>query len=104
MFIDSVKGAEASAVIYSISETAKLNNLSTYSYFNHLLTELPKLIDKDGNMINAKALESLLPWAEELPEICRKTPLKSGVSLFCDAWFDAYKVNEYERCQISAEN
>ena len=41
VFIDSVKGAEASEVIYSISETAKLNGLSTYHYFNHLLTELP---------------------------------------------------------------
>lgn len=37
VFIDSVKGAEASAVIYSISETAKLNSLSTYHYFNYLL-------------------------------------------------------------------
>lgn len=72
VFIDSVKGAEASAVIYSISETAKLNSLSIYNYFNHLLTELPKLIDKDGNVTNAKALEALLPWAEELPDICRK--------------------------------
>lgn len=72
VFIDSVKGAEASAIIYSISETAKLNSLSTYNYFNHLLTELPKLIDREGNVSNAKALESLLPWAEELPDICRK--------------------------------
>lgn len=72
VFIDSVKGAEASAVIYSISETAKLNSLSTYHYFNHLLTELPKLINKDGNVIHTEALESLLPWAEELPDICRK--------------------------------
>ena len=72
VFIDSVKGAEASAVIYSISETAKLNSLSTYHYFNHLLTELPKLINKEGNLIHAEALGSLLPWAEELPDICRK--------------------------------
>ncbi|MEY8335536.1 hypothetical protein AALB53_20940 [Lachnospiraceae bacterium 47-T17] len=43
-----------------------------YNYFNHLLTELPKLIDKDGNVTNAKALEALLPWAKELPDICRK--------------------------------
>lgn len=72
VFIDSVRGAEASAVIYSISETAKLNGLSTYNYFNHLLTELPKLIDRNGNVIHTEALESLLPWAEELPDICKK--------------------------------
>lgn len=45
MFHDSVKGARASAAIYSLSETAKLNNLRPYYYFKHLLTELPKLCD-----------------------------------------------------------
>lgn len=39
---DYVKGARASAVIYSLSETAKLNNLKPYHYFKYLLTELPK--------------------------------------------------------------
>lgn len=71
VLIDSVRGAKASAVIYSISETAKLNDLSTYNYFTYLLTELPKIIDQDGNM-DANALEPLLPWSKELPEICHK--------------------------------
>ena len=71
MFHDSVKGAQASAVIYSISETAKLNNLRPYYYFNYLLTELPKLCDEKGTIDTAK-LEHLLPWAPELPEECRK--------------------------------
>lgn len=71
VLFDSIKGAQSSAVIYSISETAKLNNLSTYNYFKHLLTELPKLADRDGN-IDTKALDPLLPWAKELPDICHK--------------------------------
>ena len=71
MFHDSTKGAEASAVIYSISETAKLNNLRPYYYFKHLLTELPKLCDEEGNIDTVK-LDYLLPWAEELPDECRK--------------------------------
>ena len=71
MFHDSVKGAEASAVIYSISETAKLNDLRPYYYFKHLLTELPKLCDEEGN-IDTAGLDHLLPWAEELPGECRK--------------------------------
>ena len=50
MFHDSIQGAQASAVIYSISETAKLNNLRPYYYFKHLLTELPKLCDEKGNI------------------------------------------------------
>ena len=71
MFHDSVKGARASAIIYSISETAKLNNLRPYYYFNYLLTELPRLCDEKGTIDTAK-LEHLLPWAPELPGECRK--------------------------------
>ena len=71
MFHDSIQGAQASAVIYSISETAKLNNLRPYYYFKHLLTELPKLCDEKGNIDSAK-LNHLLPWAKELPAECRK--------------------------------
>lgn len=71
MFHDSVKGARASAVIYSLSETAKLNNLRPYYYFRHLLTELPNHCDEKGNIEPAK-LDDLLPWSESLPDECRK--------------------------------
>lgn len=71
MFHNSINGAEASAAIYSISETAKLNNLRPYHYFKHLLTELPKLCDEEGN-IDPAGLDGLLPWSEELPDECRK--------------------------------
>ena len=36
MMIDTVSGAKASAVIYSLVETAKLNGLNPYYYFVHL--------------------------------------------------------------------
>ena len=42
MFHDSLKGAQVGAVIYSLSEAAKLNNLRSYHYFKYLLTELLK--------------------------------------------------------------
>lgn len=71
LFHDSVKGAEASAIIYSISETAKLNDLRPYFYFRHLLTELPKYCDNEGNIDPAK-LDDLLPWSEKIPDECRK--------------------------------
>ena len=35
--IDSIKGAQASAIVYSIVETAKANNLKPYEYLQHLL-------------------------------------------------------------------
>ena len=66
VLINSVKGAQASAIVYSISETAKLNSLNPYYYFNHLLSELPKLVDENGN-IEPQQLEPLLPWSKVLP-------------------------------------
>lgn len=71
MFHNTAKGAGASALVYSISETAKLNNLRPYYYFRHILTELPKYCDEKGN-INPAKLDQLMPWAEELPEECRE--------------------------------
>lgn len=38
VLIDSIKGATSSAIIYSLSETAKLNGLNPYYYFEHLLS------------------------------------------------------------------
>ena len=41
-FSDSVAGAKASAMIYSILQTARGNGLEPFAYMKHLLTELPK--------------------------------------------------------------
>ena len=66
--IDTVHGAKASAILYSIVETAKANDLNIYQYFKHLLTEIPKHMDDT----NLDFLTSLLPWSKELPAECRK--------------------------------
>ena len=66
--IDTVHGASASAIIYSISETAKANGLKPYEYFEYLLTEIPKHQDESST----EFLADLLPWSEKLPEYIRK--------------------------------
>lgn len=66
--IDTVNGATSSAIIYSIAETAKANQLKPYEYFEYLLTEIPKHIDDK----NSNFLEAVLPWSETLPENIRK--------------------------------
>lgn len=71
MFHNTAKGASASAMVYSISETAKLNNLRPYYYFKYILTELPKLSDERGN-IDPQKLDYLMPWSDSLPDECRK--------------------------------
>ena len=71
LFFDTENGANAGASIYSITETAKINNLHPYKYLEFILTELPKYRDSDGNIDNDK-LERLMPWSTELPDECRK--------------------------------
>ena len=66
--IDTVNGATSSAIIYSIAETAKANQLKPYEYFEYLLTEIPKHMDDKNSIF----LEEILPWSETLPENIRK--------------------------------
>jgi transposase len=68
VMIDTIAGAESSAVIYSIAETAKANQLKPYNYFEHLLTEIPKHLDDTDRTF----LEDVLPWSPNLPANCRK--------------------------------
>ena len=68
VMIDTVAGAKSSAVIYSIAETAKANNLKPYDCFEYLLTEIPKHLDDT----NRSFLDDLLPWSPNLPANCRK--------------------------------
>lgn len=76
LFHNSIKGAHSSALVYSISETAKLNNLRPYYYFKYILTELPKHCDDKGN-IDPSKLDYLMPWSESIPEECKKAERRS---------------------------
>ena len=66
--IDTINGAKTSAIIYSIAETAKANNLKPYDYFEYLLSEIPNHMDEKDNSF----LEDLLPWSSNLPKRIRK--------------------------------
>lgn len=69
MTSNTVREAQASAIIYSITETARANKLNVYCYIRHLLTELPKLSDENGN-IEQSQLEPFMPWSKDLPVDC----------------------------------
>lgn len=71
LFCKSPHGARASAIIYSIVETAKMNGLNPFYYLKYLFEELP-----NTKLTNPEALDYLLPWSEALAEECRM-PFKS---------------------------
>jgi hypothetical protein len=52
---DTVAGAQTSANLYSLIETAKANGLEPYSYLRQVFEELPKAD-------SVKAIEAFFPW------------------------------------------
>ena len=68
LFCKTPHGAKASATIYSIVVTARLNGLNPFHYLKYLLEQLP-----NTPITSDKALDHLLPWSETLPEECRST-------------------------------
>ena len=66
--IDTIHGAKSSAIIYSIVETAKANNLKPFDYVQYLLEEIPQHMDERDRAF----LKDLLPWSEKLPAGIRK--------------------------------
>jgi transposase len=57
LFSDTVKGAQASANLYSLIETAKANGLEPYTYLRRVFTWLPQAT-------NVADIEALLPWGK----------------------------------------
>jgi hypothetical protein len=63
LFSNTPRGAKASAVVYSVVETAKENDLIPFEYLRHVFEKLPNLGDGE--------LDELLPWSPSLPAACR---------------------------------
>ena len=66
LFSDTPAGARASAVIYSLVQTAKANGLEPYSWLRRVLRELLSAQSVD-------AVEALLPWNLRIADLVGKT-------------------------------
>lgn len=60
LFSDTPAGADSSAIIYSLVETAKANGINTFHYLWYLLEKLPE------TDLSAEAFERYLPWKTEV--------------------------------------
>ncbi len=63
LFMNTPRGAQASAITYSIIETAKENGLNPRAYLQYLLEELP-----NHDLTDLATWEALMPWSSQLPE------------------------------------
>jgi transposase len=59
LFANTANGAQASAMLYSLIETAKANGLTPLDYLHHLLEQIPR---------DPEDIERLLPWNIDLPK------------------------------------
>lgn len=64
LFHTSVAGAGASAVMYSMIETAKANNLNVFQYLYMVLLYMPDYKNEP------EGIEKLLPWSDFIKEHC----------------------------------
>ena len=78
LFCDTPKGAEASAIVYSLVESAKANGVEPFAYLQHVLVQLPYL----GKTHSHEELETLMPWA---PYIQQNFAMKNS-----DAYTNCY--------------
>ena len=65
LFCDSPEGAEASAISYSIAETALANGLNVFKYITYVLEKRP------NEKMSDSELEKLLTWNEEVFDLCK---------------------------------
>jgi len=62
LFSGTPKGAEASALLYSLIETAKVNELEPYAYLRYIFDRLPTASSLED-------YEALLPWNIALGQV-----------------------------------
>lgn len=65
LFHDTVKRATASAIVYTLAETAKVNGLSNALYLETVMT---KMLDYKNE--SKSILEDLMLWSEMMYETC----------------------------------
>jgi transposase len=61
LFADTAAGAHASAVVYSLVQTAKANGLEPYAWLRRVMRDLPKAT-------TVEEVEALLPWNVDLTQ------------------------------------
>jgi len=68
LFSDTPKGADASAIVYSIVETAKANQLNVFTYLHYLLLYMPDVDYRN----HPEEMEDMMPWSERAQQECKK--------------------------------
>ena len=64
MFCNTIDGAKAIAILYTLVETARANNVNVYYYLKYLLENMPRHMDgKDRSF-----LADMMPWSQAVKD------------------------------------
>lgn len=63
LFSNSINGADSSALLYSIIQTAVANKLKPQHYLEYIFTQIQHGKDKN--------VKDFLPWSDKIPELCK---------------------------------
>lgn len=76
LFFEQQGGAQAGAILYSLIETAKINQLEPYKYFCYIFDKLPLILKED----NMETMKTLLPQniTQDVLDQHQKEYLKRG--------------------------
>ena len=77
LFSNTVRGAEASTMAYSMVETAIMNQANPLVYLKYLLEKVPDYLDLPAK---SQKLEELMPWSETYRKY-EKTQLKESLEI-----------------------
>ncbi|MCD7725796.1 MAG: transposase domain-containing protein [Clostridiales bacterium] len=84
-FFFSITGAEAGAMIMTLTETAKRNGADPYYYIKYLLEELPPHLTPPTEDISY--LKDLMPWSESY-KAYESEQKKSDIEFRCGCQFE----------------
>jgi hypothetical protein len=77
LFANTLEGARASAIIYSMVETAKENGVNQLSYLTYLFEQLP-----NRNLDDPAVLDELLPWSATIQTTCQPVLASDSAEAF----------------------
>lgn len=75
LFSDTLKGAEASATVYTMVEMAKAHNLNIHAYPEYLLERRPSAD------MTEEQLEKLAPWNDDVRKACGNNGRKENLEM-----------------------
>ncbi len=68
LFCNTIDGAKATAILYTLVETAKANGIDPYYYLKYLLDSMPAHMDDHDRSF----LADMMPWSEAFKEYAAK--------------------------------